>query len=201
MKAPDRPLISSRRRPLHLRRALAPERAWLFSVLVALGCAHATVDDKDNENIMDEDPDDEDPLNPGDGGSSASGGSGGFIITGGQNSGGEVSTGGEWIGDTPSGGQGSGGTSTGGMSSGGTSSGGTSSGGANTGGSGASCDEPSITNRADAQCGSTLLYNGALYECIASDRGSCGGSGIYCQTFNPDADHWGPQGWSKIMDC
>ncbi len=136
------------------------------------------------------------------GGSSAGGGlvgaNTGGTSTGGASTGGATSTGGS----SSTGGA----TSTGGsVSTGGTTStgGSASTGGAtSTGGSSSgSCASPSAASGSAAQCGDTIVYKAALYECKSSNLGSCGTSGVYCQSIAPDDAAWGSTAWTKLSDC
>jgi hypothetical protein len=60
---------------------------------------------------------------------------------------------------------------------------------------------PSIANYTSGHCGDTVLYLGALYECI-NDAPSCGPeAGLYCGTVAPDAAYWGPKAWAVVPGC
>jgi hypothetical protein len=200
--------------PRHIPRA--PRFARLFFILAVFGCAHATVDGDEGENIDGDGDGDEDPMSPSTGGN-LSDGTGGLVGSGGQDTGGAVSTGGEWIGAgaSSSGGENSGGASTGGTpaggsDSGGTTSGGSTSGGASSGGSGGgdhgNCDAPDLGAYSQATaCGQTVIFGGALYECITMyyQAGDCNHTpGVWrCDDYAPNDAAWGTAAWSKIMDC
>jgi hypothetical protein len=61
-----------------------------------------------------------------------------------------------------------------------------------------------VSHYYDAKCGSTVVYNGHLWQCISQAQGvdgettGCGSPGVYCNTIPPDYPYWGPQAWQQL---
>jgi hypothetical protein len=64
-----------------------------------------------------------------------------------------------------------------------------------------------VSSYGSAECNSTAIYNGNLYECISQAAGvngepaGCGAPGVYCSTIPPDNAAWGTTAWKLIQSC
>jgi hypothetical protein len=72
------------------------------------------------------------------------------------------------------------------------------------------CADPSEASRTTAKCGSTIIFDNALYACISQYMGvngeptGCGqdvSPGVYCSQIDPDNVSFGAAAWQWVEDC
>jgi hypothetical protein len=69
-----------------------------------------------------------------------------------------------------------------------------------------SCN-PTVSAYWNAECNSTAVYNGSLYQCISQYAGvngepnGCGATGVYCSVIPPTDPAWGTTAWTFLQTC
>jgi hypothetical protein len=75
------------------------------------------------------------------------------------------------------------------------------------GSAGAPACSPTVTSPSLGKCGSTVVFDGKLFQCISQAAGvngetaGCGTSGVFCSNIPPTDPTWGATAWQVLQNC